>query len=142
MTSQRGDSPALGTNIMLAGLGFQVFTLALFMLLCGEYAVRVARSAALDTTHAKLRASKKFRGFLAALAVSTACIMVRSVYRVVELAQGWEGALIKNETLFFVLEGVMVTVAVLVFGLLHPGWCFQESYGSSKESQTEMEEER
>lgn len=126
---------------MLAGLGFQVFTLALFMLLCGEYAVRVARTSALNTSHAKLRASKKFRGFLAALGLSTACIMVRSVYRVIELAQGWNGALIKDETLFFVLEGVMVTVAVLVFGPLHPGWCFQESYRSSKETKTETETE-
>lgn len=124
---------------MLAGLGFQVFTLALFMLLCGEYAFRVVRStASLNSTHAKLRASKKFRGFLGALALSTACIMVRSVYRVIELAQGWDGALIKNEGLFFVLEGVMVTMAVLVFNLLHPGWCFQESYRTSKE---EVEEE-
>lgn len=121
---------------MLAGLGFQVFTLALFMLLCAEYTYRVIRNKnELNDTHAKLRASKKFRGFLIALALSTICIMVRSVYRVIEMAQGWDGALIKDENLFFILEGVMVTMAVLVFNLLHPGWCFQESYRTTKDTE-------
>lgn len=126
---------------MLAGLSFQVFTLSLFMILCAEYAYRVVRSKnELNETHAKLRASKKFRAFLGALTLSTICIMIRSVYRVIEMAQGFEGSLIKNETLFFILEGVMVTLAVLVFNLLHPGWCFRESYTTTKntESSTEL----
>lgn len=127
---------------MLAGLGFQVFTLALFMALCAEYAYRVLQAKSeLDATHAKLRASKKFRAFLFALTLSTVCITIRSVYRVIEMAQGWDGELVKDETLFFILEGVMVTVGVLVFNLLHPGWCFQESYRSSPKGVEEQENE-
>lgn len=125
---------------MLAGLSFQVFTLSLFIILCAEYAYRVVRSQnELNETHAKLRASKKFRAFLGALTLSTICIMIRSVYRVIEMAQGFEGSLIKNETLFFILEGVMVTLAVLVFNLLHPGWCFRESYATTKDSESSTE---
>ncbi|KAG0136693.1 RTA1 like protein-domain-containing protein [Tuber indicum] len=113
--SQDDKDPAPGNNLMLAGLGFQVFTLVLFMLLCAEYAYRVKNTTqSFDVTHAKLRSSKKFRGFLAALSLATILIFIRSIYRVIEMAQGWDGELTKNETLFFVLEGVMVVIAVLV----------------------------
>lgn len=70
----------------------------------------------------------KFRLFLVALTLSTICIFIRSVYRVVELGEGWDGALIKNQTLFIVLEGVMVVIAVLVLNAFHPGLCFREGY--------------
>ncbi|KAH8146931.1 uncharacterized protein LAJ45_09011 [Morchella importuna] len=129
VTSQDGESPTLGTNIMITGLAFQVFTLAMFMILCAEYALRVVRrKGSLDPTHAKLRASRKFRGFLCALALSTTFIMIRSVYRVIEMAQGWSGALMADETLFFILEGVMVVCAVGALNVFHPGWCFGEGY--------------
>jgi len=49
------------------------------------------------------------------------------------MAQGWEGALIKDQTLFFVLEGVMVIAAVIVLNVFHPGWCFREAYADRLE---------
>lgn len=125
-----------GTNVMLAGLGFQVFTLIVFIILCAEYASRVVQrvrsGGQLDPVHAKLRQSKRFRGFLAALSLSTICILIRSIFRVVEMAEGWSGALMANETLFFILEGVMVVIAVVILNIFHPGWCFADGYNVSK----------
>ncbi|KAL8702326.1 MAG: hypothetical protein Q9224_000028 [Gallowayella concinna] len=132
--SHSNKNPENGNHIMVAGLAFQVFTLLVFMLLCADFAVRTVMrmnrlgEAALDPTHATLRRSMKFRVFLVALTLSTICIFVRSVFRVVELGEGWDGALIKNQTLFIVLEGVMVIIAVLVLNLFHPGLCFREGY--------------
>ncbi|KAL8954127.1 MAG: hypothetical protein Q9222_000009 [Ikaeria aurantiellina] len=132
--SHSNKSPKTGDHIMVTGLAFQVLTLLVFMILCADFAVRtIARmnrmgESALDPTHATLRRSNKFRAFLVALALSTICIFIRSVFRVVELGEGWEGALIKNQTLFIVLEGVMVVIAVLVLNVFHPGLCFREGY--------------
>ncbi|KAI5782453.1 RTA1 like protein-domain-containing protein [Pyronema domesticum] len=92
----------------------------------------------------------RFEGFLAALAVAMVAVIVRSVYRLIELSQRWEGELVsklytyyrdpgvgvfvvivndednwRNYTEvkrhFFVLEGLMVIVAVLLLNLFHPG---------------------
>lgn len=38
------QSPDKGDNIMIAGVSFQVFTLSIFILLSGDYALRVRRS--------------------------------------------------------------------------------------------------
>jgi len=134
VASHTGKSPDTGDHIMVAGLAFQVFTLLVFQLLCLDFAVRTLMrmrkmgEAALDPTHSMLRASLKFRLFLVALGLATVCIFIRSIYRVIELGEGWEGALIKNQNLFIGFEGAMVVVAVLVMNIFHPGYCFREGY--------------
>ena len=128
-------SPTVGDNLMVAGIAFQVFTLGLFMALSLDFALTTLRrmktlgaDGALDPTHAKLRASGRFRGFVAALSLATLCIFVRSVYRVVELAQGWTGALMGNQKTFIGFEGAIVGLAMVVLNVWHPGWCFREGY--------------
>lgn len=132
--SHQGTSTAAGNNIMIAGLAFQVFTLLIFMCFCIDFAIRTRRrfnalgDAGFNQSPAALalRGSLKFKGFLGALALATICIFWRSVYRVVELGEGWEGDLIKRQWLFVGFEGVMVIVACLVLNIFHPAFCFKE----------------
>ncbi|KAI9694384.1 MAG: hypothetical protein M1820_008984 [Bogoriella megaspora] len=123
-----------GDNIMVAGLAFQVFTLAVFIALSVDFALTTWRrhrelgADALDPAHAKLRQSKRFQGFLVALALATLCIFTRSVYRVAELSEGWNGHLIHTQKYFIGLEGAIVGAAVLALNAFHPGFCFREGY--------------
>lgn len=117
----------LGDNIMIAGLAFQAFTLIVFMLLAGDFAIRtLRRPAGLDQDPAlvRLRASWPFRLFLGALSLSTLCIFWRSVFRCAELSGGWTGPLMKDQNLFVGFEGVMVVIAVVVLNIFHPNVCF------------------
>lgn len=59
------DLSQTGVNIMIAGLVFQVASLAVFMAACGEYAFRVRRSRQwLNDSFADLRTTFKFKAFL------------------------------------------------------------------------------
>jgi hypothetical protein len=125
--------PSVGNHLMLAGLSFQVFTLAVFITLSADFALKTWRrvvalgdAGALDPTHAKLRASRRFRGFLAALVFATLCIFTRSVYRVAELSEGWSGHLISTQRYFIGLEGAIVAAGVLALNAFHPAICFSE----------------
>jgi hypothetical protein len=119
---------------MIAGLAFQVLTLLIFIVLCSDFGMRTFKrykamgEAALDQNPAfvKLRSEWKFKGFLAALALATICIFWRSVYRVVELAEGWTGQLIRKQWLFVGFEGVMVIVACLALNIFNPAFTFKE----------------
>jgi hypothetical protein len=131
--SHQKKSVKPGDNIMVAGLSFQVFTLLIFMLVSTDFALRTWRrtkamgtEAALDPVYAKLRASFAFRGFVGALTLATLCVFIRSVFRVIELSEGWNGSLIKKQKLFIVLEGVMVTIAIVSLMLFNPAFCFRE----------------
>lgn len=46
----------------------------------------------------------------------------RSVYRSVELLNGWEGPIIKMQTLFDILDGMLMCLAVWIFNIVHPGF--------------------
>lgn len=56
-----------------------------------------------------------------ATTISVAAILVRSVYRTIELLQGWRGYLITRERYFVALDGTMILVALLVYNVLNPG---------------------
>lgn len=133
--SHQAKNPKVGNDIMIAGLAFQVVTLFAFIVLVSDFAFRtmkrkraVGSEEALDQKHATLRASWAFKGFLIALAFSTLCIFTRSVYRVAELSEGWDGHLMKTQKYFIGLEGAIVSAAVLALNLFHPGLCFREGY--------------
>ncbi|KAF2868171.1 parasitic phase-specific protein PSP-1 [Massariosphaeria phaeospora] len=135
--SHQDKDPTVGNNIMIAGLTIQVVTLLIFIILALDFTLRTYRRIkelgsqnALDQTHARLRSSWAFQGFLAALAFATLCIFTRSVYRVAELSEGWNGRLIKTQSYFIGLEGAIVGAAVLALNAFHPGLCFSEGYDS------------
>jgi hypothetical protein len=129
-TANTQKDSELGKNIMLAGLGFQVFSLILFALCAGEFALRVWKHQGtwnpryLDLVHSRL-----FKSFLVGLFVACITIFARSVYRCVELSGGFNGTLfVSDEALFMVLEGVMIIIACLCLTLLHPAVCFQGAW--------------
>ena len=46
----------------------------------------------------------------------------RSIYRTVELLDGWDGKIITNQTLFNVLDGMLIALALGIFVIVHPGF--------------------
>jgi hypothetical protein len=130
-----GGNAQPGNHIMLAGLAFQVATLFIFMVLSLDFAYKtitrirvLGKENALDPRHHRLRNSVKFRGFVFALMFATLCIFTRSVYRVAELSEGWNGHLIKTQKYFIGLEGAIVAAGILGLNIFHPGFCFREAY--------------
>ena len=95
---------ALGNHLMLAGLIFQVVSMLLFMLACVDFAIRVRKCKSHNSCHSELRSSTRFRGFLGAVVVSFHAILLRCVYRVIELGGGWNNHLMREETPFIILE--------------------------------------
>ncbi|KAA8650803.1 RTA1 domain-containing protein [Aspergillus tanneri] len=117
------DVAKLGTNIMVTGVSWQVFSLFLFTVLCADFAVRVRRAPEYEFNvyFEGLRATASFRWFLVGLAVATFTIIVRSVFRCAELSAGLGGDLANDEVTFMVLEGAMIAIAVIALTVLHPG---------------------
>lgn len=115
----------VGTNLMLAGVIWQVVCLTFFGYFLGEYLFRTHRHRREISPHAmELLRDTKFRLFLVAIVSSYLTILVRCAYRIPELADGWRSELMRNEAEFIVLEGVMIVTAVAALTVFHPGYCF------------------
>ncbi len=97
---------------MVAGIIFQMASLAVFVGLFMEFLRR-----------AELRSfTREQKYMVAATTFSVALILARSVYRTIELLQGWFGFLINHEDYFIALDGALMVCAVGVFNFAHPAW--------------------
>lgn len=141
--SSATDSMAIldvGTNIMIAGLVFQVFTLLVFGLFAADYAFACYHHRSqLNPATTALRDTWRFRFFIAALWLAYLGILIRCAYRVAELVQGWtDNPILTDEGLFIGLDSVPCGIAAVVLNIWHPGWCFPKETTRS----ARMEEEK
>ncbi|RDW82835.1 hypothetical protein BP6252_03947 [Coleophoma cylindrospora] len=125
-STQTSGSSQSAINIALAGLGFQVGTLCIFIALSLDFALRYRRDLQTGAVRTQ-NIPATFKIFASFLTLSTLCILVRCVYRIDELSNGYQGPLIHNEGLFIGLEGVMVIAAVFALNVGHPGRVFTEA---------------
>jgi hypothetical protein len=101
------DLRDLGTNLMIAGIVWQVATLIVFAGLVIDYVVRTRRDWENVPESAKaLGATKTFKRFAWALLVAFAGVFFRSVYRIAEMAEGWAYPIMRDEPSFVVMEGL------------------------------------
>ncbi|KAH8882615.1 parasitic phase-specific protein PSP-1 [Thozetella sp. PMI_491] len=115
-TSGQGQ---IGVDLALAGMAFQVFMLVIFISLFVDYLTRYFRSGQTAAFGTRLKIFFTFMG------LATFLILIRCIYRLVELREGYSGDLVSNEALFIGLEGVMIIVAVYSLTLGHPGFGFR-----------------
>ncbi|KIE01391.1 parasitic phase-specific protein PSP-1, partial [Metarhizium majus ARSEF 297] len=130
------ESASLGSNIMIAGLAFQVATMLGFITAASDFALRTYRryraqgASALsqDAALVRMRRTLRFKLFLGALSLASVLILWRSAFRVAELSEGWTGPIMADQDMFVGFEGVLIVVAVLALNVFHPGICAKELF--------------
>lgn len=123
-----------GTHIMVAGIVFQMAAIGIFALFFCEFSRRASRERGV--------LEKKVQIFIGATAFSCLLIVVRSIYRTVELLQGFDGYLITHEEYFVGLNGVLMFLAVTVFNVVHPGWFLPERKEEGEFEHVDLQEEK
>jgi len=111
----------LGSHIMLAGIAFQMATITVFVICGSEFFIRYIYDIPLRLQNRKGAINMRLKTISAAIAFSTTCLFIRSVYRTVELSGGWNGKIISTQRYFIVLDAVMVIFAMFTVNFVHPG---------------------
>ncbi|ESZ91988.1 hypothetical protein SBOR_7645 [Sclerotinia borealis F-4128] len=97
----------LGTNLMIAGIVWQVFTLLVFAALVVDYGVRMRKSWDGVPDDARIMAAQRpFKLFCIGVTVAFATIFTRCVYRIAEMVGGWANPIMRDEAGFVVMEGL------------------------------------
>ncbi|KAL2813838.1 RTA1 like protein-domain-containing protein [Aspergillus granulosus] len=134
--AEDADMTAVGTNVMIAGLAFQVAALTLFIYLGSEFAIRLRRrgtkrTGSTDCDNRKddnfitIRQKRRWKVWIFTIALSTLLVYIRSIFRVVELNGGYDSELANDEAAFMVLEGAMISIMCICMTVLHPGVALQ-----------------
>lgn len=127
MATDNGDTK-LGTNIMVAGVIFQLVAMAIFTLLALDFVRRTA----------KFGIPQEYNKILYALFISLGAIFARSIFRAVELMEGWSGYLMEHEVYFIALDGALMAVAVLIFLPFDPARTIPKVYRVVNKESAEM----
>ncbi|KAI0954416.1 hypothetical protein AcV7_007655 [Taiwanofungus camphoratus] len=140
------NNPAKGGRIMLGGIAFQlgadmfagshrttlilrdvvpVAAITIYIILAAEFVLRFLYNRPLRSAESTMTGyglDRNMKLMLLGLAFSSLVIYIRSVYRTIELANGWTGRIIKTQVYFNVLDGAMITLAMYTLNVLHPGF--------------------
>ncbi|OCH96124.1 RTA1-domain-containing protein [Obba rivulosa] len=129
------DSNAkIGGFIALGGIVLQMISLLFFILLACEFLIRYKYNRPVRTPQDTYRyvggerrgTDPKIRIFIKGLAVATCLLVVRAIYRTVELADGWNGKVIHTQVLFNLFDATMVFLALFTMNLAHPGYWLRQ----------------
>jgi hypothetical protein len=102
-----GTDVTTASNLIIAGLSFQVFTMLMFGVMSGIFFLKVSQNREdLKPGTVELRNSRKFKWFLFSLALAYTTIMIRCIFRVAAFAGGWRNSLAVNQTDFIALDTV------------------------------------
>ena len=111
-----GDTKT-GTDIMVAGIDFQLISVIIFSILFFSFLYRASTKMNLPA----FKNDKNMKLLVLVTSFSILLIIMRSIYRTVELAGGWTGHVIETERYFIALDGAPMAALVIAFNILHPG---------------------
>ncbi|KIW79665.1 hypothetical protein Z517_06279 [Fonsecaea pedrosoi CBS 271.37] len=126
----------VGDRLMITGISWQVLTLLIFGVATSDYSLRRFRSQPLSESTQALVHDLRFRVFVVAQLIAYVAILIRCVYRVAEMANGWRNPIMQNQGLFIGLDSVQIGVATILQTFIHPGCFFPAlaDYGERKKA--------
>ncbi|KAJ1567069.1 hypothetical protein HK405_007298 [Cladochytrium tenue] len=115
----------MGNWILIGGLLVQILSFSCFLALCVVFYRRASRAepgrtqavAAVPTS----QVNPRWRALFLALMVGSACVMIRSVFRVIEFAKGFDGPIATNEIYMYIFDTILMAVALYILNFVHPG---------------------
>lgn len=118
------EDPKPANNVLLAGLAVQTAAFAIFLVLLTIVILSILR-------HGTRRAKSPF---LAVLGIASVLVFLRTIFRLVETAQGVFGYLSTHGGYFAGLEFTPVVVAVWLLAIWFPGrWPIKEGSGAPRD---------
>ncbi|KAJ2977789.1 hypothetical protein NUW54_g11376 [Trametes sanguinea] len=123
---QNNKDPDTGGHIMLGGIAFQLIAICVYALLALEFLLRYRYDKPFKRGGVRLpkssnRLDRRTQLMLFALFMMWIFLFIRSVYRTIELSNGWTGRIITTERYFNILDGAMIVLAMFTLNFFHPG---------------------
>lgn len=115
--SKKQDT-STATTIMVTGIIFQLASTCVFATLY-ELVLYRGREVLIRNRPLLILSS--------ATLLSVTCMVIRGIYRSMELLQGWRGYLATNERFAIALEGTLMAISLITFNIFNPERLIREA---------------
>ncbi|KAJ5691897.1 hypothetical protein N7462_001320 [Penicillium macrosclerotiorum] len=113
-----------GEHITIGGLCVQLVFFTFFVITSVVFHVRIRSRPTQQTIGARqnhgLRITRSWESVLWGLYAASILILIRSVFRLIEYAQGNDGYLISHEAFMYIFDSTLMFVAMVATNVLHP----------------------
>jgi len=121
-SSNNEKAAKTGSRVFLVGLALQLASFSVFTYIYLVFLYRVRKfKPEVWTSDREKPWYSDWRTLAGALLISCVGILIRSVYRTIELSQGFEGALATNETFFYALDTLPLFLCFTIYIPFWPG---------------------
>ncbi|KAI5923183.1 RTA1 like protein-domain-containing protein [Camillea tinctor] len=126
------DLVTTGTRVLVVGLTVQIVSLAIFVAHAVMFAIALrTRRHVLDPKYSYVYTNGYFKIFMVVFSIATVLLILRTAYRIVNVAEGFESSIAQDETLFLVLDGAMVLIATVLLLTFFPARAFGQSWSQT-----------
>ncbi|KAJ5175340.1 uncharacterized protein N7482_001217, partial [Penicillium canariense] len=112
----QNSNPSIGEHIIIGGLFVQIIFFGLFSISAVVFQTRVNKK----PTSRSIELKGLWTRHMIALYTTSVLILVRSVIRVAEYLQGYDGYLMRNEVFIYVFDALLMFITALVLQYQHP----------------------
>jgi len=116
MASSNASSAKLGSHIVLAGLIVQIIIFGFFVVVSLVFHRRLAAM----PTHLSNNPALPWKKYLYLLYATSTFIMVRSIVRVAEFVEGFEGNIIMHEVYLYCFDGIPMLAVMIAYNIWYP----------------------
>jgi len=106
----------LGAHIIIGGLCAQILFFGCFIVVSISFDHAIHKAPTVKSSSSDIPWHKHLK----TLYLASVLILVRSIFRVVEYAQGNDGFLLRHEYFLCVFDSVLMFLVMVVFNLVHP----------------------
>jgi hypothetical protein len=117
----------LGQNLVLGGLGIQLFALFFFVLTVGV----VHRRLNAEPTYVTKSSDAYWQRHFWTLHSASALIIVRNMFRLIEFAAAHNNVLATKEVFLYVFDAAVMALVVYLLVIVHPGRLLRSIKNSS-----------
>lgn len=109
-------SKSTGENVIIGGLIVQIVFFGFFLVSATIFHRRIRN----HPTPESVADYIPWQKHMTALYVSSTLILIRSIFRVVEYAQGSDGTLLKSEVFIYIFDALLMWAMMAAFLVVHP----------------------
>ncbi len=116
MASSHASTAKMGSHVALVGLLIQVILFGFFIVVALVFHIRLHAM----PTSLSHNAALPWKRFLYILYIASAFILIRSIVRVAEFVEGFEGTIIRHEVYLYIFDGVPMAAVMVLFNIWYP----------------------
>lgn len=133
-SADSASSSHTGSMIVVGGVALQLAGYLLFNFVFISFWLRVRKD--------RTPQLERMEPFLYAVLVSSIFIILRSIFRVIEMGLGWKGVINSTEWTLYVFDGALIVIAVTILNVYNPSKYLPKHFSWRHDADKQMELEK